>query len=179
MFSPSNNGNGTTGVYPPVYFSLANPATPARPNRYVFSLFNLCLLQFFQSRTTSEMRATIRRNVLPLGQYLCEFTGAEECENELYGPGWKWTFEVIAGEHEGRKALRVTGNEPSPRNVCGRFLAALAGKTPQDGLDLDTDNFIGRTYHVMIESCGNGDSTRIASFVPVAEAAATGNDIPF
>ena len=128
------------------------------------------------------MRATIRRNVLPLGQYLCEFVGAEECDNDLYGPGWKWVFEVVEGEQEGRKALRVTSNLPTPKNSCGRFLAALSGKTPQDGLDLDTDDFVGRRYHVMIESCGNGDSTRIASFVPAdAPAAATtgGDNIPF
>src|SRR3990172_4695629 len=72
------------------------------------------------------MRATIKVNCLPIGQYTCEFDGVEAVESEQWGPGWKWKFVVVSGRFRDRECCRFTGSAPSPKNPCGRFLAALA-----------------------------------------------------
>jgi hypothetical protein len=121
-----------------------------------------------------------------LGSYLCEFEGLEPIASELYGPGLRWDFSVVNGKYKDRTCCRITGSVPSPKNACGRFFAALAGETPRDGLEVNSDDFVGHRYTVMIESTAAGDgSTRIATFAPISEdgepetpAAQTG-DIPF
>ncbi|NQU20607.1 MAG: hypothetical protein HQ567_04940 [Candidatus Nealsonbacteria bacterium] len=111
-------------------------------------------------------KATIKNNSVPIGAYTCTFDGIEEVDHPEYGPGWKWIFSVIGGEHEGRPCYRTTKDEPTPKNSCGRFLAALSGSTPADDLEVDTDDFLGHSYMCMVEASPSGEGTRIGSFVP-------------
>ena len=66
--------------------------------------------------------------------------------------------------------------EPTLRNSCGKFLAALAGQKPADGLDVDTDDYLGHQYKVMVTEAQSGDSTRVDSFMPTGKAPA---NVPF
>jgi len=116
------------------------------------------------------MKVTVKNNSLPVGAYSCTFEGIEEVNHHEYGPGWKWTFSVCKGEHDGAECYRTTKDSPTPKNSCGRFLAALSGTTPADGLCVDTDDFLGHFYTVMIEASPSGESTRIASFVPAEDS---------
>ena len=122
------------------------------------------------------MKVSIRSNSLPIGAYTATFEGVEEVDHPEYGAGWKWTFEVALGELKGQQAFRTTKNQPTPKNSCGRFLAALAGETPRDDLEIDTDEYVGRRYTVMVEGSPSGDSTRVGSFAPIVDDMA---DIPF
>ena len=115
------------------------------------------------------MKATIRNNVLPIGHYQVDFEGIEVCESDDYGPGWKWSFIVAEGEFEGRSVSRFTSDLPTPKNSCGRFLAGLAGKSPFDGLDVDTDDFLGARYIAVVEATSSGKSSRVGSIVPAAD----------
>jgi len=122
------------------------------------------------------MKVSIRSNSLPIGAYTATFEGVEEVDHPEYGAGWKWTFEVALGKLKGQQAFRTTKNQPTPKNSCGRFLAALAGETPRDDLEIDTDEYVGRRYTVMVEGSPSGDSTRVGSFTPIVDDMA---DIPF
>ena len=113
------------------------------------------------------VKAVIKNNCLPPGSYECTFEGVEEVTHEKYGAGWKWVFEVIKGPHEGQQCVRTTKPEPTPKNSCGKFLAALAGKPPAADLEIDTDDFVGQTYSVMVSPSQDGDATRVETFVPM------------
>lgn len=108
-------------------------------------------------------RLTITNNSLPIGAYKCEFVGVEVTTHEAYGDGLKWTFLVTEGQHQGRECYRTTKCEPTPKNSCGRFLAALAGTKPADGMDVDTDEFVGRIYNTGRKGCPRFSWSQIRS----------------
>ena len=112
------------------------------------------------------MKVSIKSSGLPIGAYTCTFEGIEETSHQEYGDGWKWIFEVAEGRLKGKECFRTTKDMPTPKNSCGRFLAGLAGEVPRDDLEVDSDEYVGRRYTVMIEGSPSGDSTRIASFAP-------------
>lgn len=126
------------------------------------------------------MRMKIANNSLPVGAYECSFDGAEEADHEVYGAGLKWCFSVERGKHRGVKCYRTTKPDPTPKNSCGRILAALAGKSPADGLEIDPDDYIGRRYSVIVGE-SEGGSTRVESFTRMSDddADAADDDIPF
>ena len=62
------------------------------------------------------------------------------------------------------------------KNSCGKFVAALAGQKPADGLNVDTDDYLTHQYKVMVTEAQSGDSTRVDSFTPTGKAPA---DAPF
>ena len=111
-------------------------------------------------------RLVVKNSGVPIGSYVCEFVGTEPVEHDEYGDGLKWIFKIVEGTLAGKECFRTTKPEPTPKNSCGKFLAALDGKTPADGLDIDTDDFIGRRYAVMVGASQGGDSTRVETFVP-------------
>ena len=90
-------------------------------------------------------------------------------EHPEYGDGLKWIFQVVEGPLKGREVCRTTKPSPTHRNSCGKFLAALDGQSPSDGLDLDTDDFVGDRYLVIVGVGQDGESTRIDTFVPETE----------
>lgn len=99
--------------------------------------------------------------------YLCAFVGIEEADYPQYGAGWKWVFQVMGGEHSNAKVYRSTANSPTQGNSCGRFLGMLTGESVlAEGVEIDTDQFVGRLYEVFVEDTPTGTSTRIASFEP-------------
>jgi hypothetical protein len=137
-------------------------ATRRKPNSVSRSVF----------RKEAKMKAKIKNQSLPIGSYVCTFESVEETHHEKYGDGLKWTFTVCKGDQEGASCFRTTKPAPTPKNSCGQFLAALAGKPPAEDLEVDTDDFIGCTYSVIIEASPGGDSTRIATFVPIDDESA-------
>ncbi len=105
---------------------------------------------------------------LPIGSYVCEFVGVKAFCHSDFGPGLRWEFQVIAGRYKGLKTSRVTKDVPTPNNSAGRFLAALAGTTPTEDMDIDEENFIGNLYRVEVAaSPGSLGSTRVETFVPL------------
>ena len=115
---------------------------------------------------------TIANNSLPVGAYRAEFVGIETTTHVEYGDGMQWKFVVADGPHKGRETYRTTKCEPTPKNSCGRFLAALAGVKPSDGMNFDTDEFTGKLYDIMVTESQSGESTRVDSFSPA-------DDTPF
>jgi hypothetical protein len=113
-----------------------------------------------------EMRVTIENRSVPTGVYKCVFDRIEENEHEKFGRGWKWCFIIMEGPHKDEEVYRTTKDYATPKNSCGRFLAALAGCTAlEDKQEVETDDHIGEKYVVMVEPSPSGESTRIGSFV--------------
>ena len=108
----------------------------------------------------------IVNNCLPIGAYLAEFVGVEVSNHPEYGDGLKWTFAVSEGPQQGREAYRTTKTQPTPKNSCGKFLAALKGERASIDLEVDPDDFAGQTYNILVTESQNGESTRIESFTP-------------
>lgn len=98
---------------------------------------------------------------VPAGSYLALYEGVEETSNE-YGNGLRWMFQVTGGPHKGSRTSRITSDNPTPKNACGRMLAGLAGKTLTPGEDINLEAFVGKTYLVVVSNT-DGGGTRIDS----------------
>ena len=110
----------------------------------------------------------IQNSSLPIGSYKAVFEGVETTTHEEYGDGLKWAFRVADGQHAGRECYRITKCEPTPKNSCGRLLAALSGASAKDGLEIDPDDFVGRPYLIIIAETQSG-STRVETVAQDAE----------
>lgn len=108
---------------------------------------------------------TIKDPSVPAGVYVTEFDGVEETTHEQYGDGLLWKFDVVKGRFKGRTVFRTTKTEPTIRNSCGKFLAALAGKAPQDDLAVDPGDYEGERYIVTVCESATGQGTRVDSLV--------------
>lgn len=124
----------------------------------------------------------------PIGAYETEFEGFEETDHPKHGVGRKWIFAITRGKHRGEKVSRTTKPDPTPKNSCGRFLAALAGKSPAKDMEIDPDDFIGCRYRVIVAASPESDGTRVETFVRMdddeddddpAGAEADDSDVPF
>lgn len=111
------------------------------------------------------VKMTIKDKSLPPGEYLAEFDGVEESTHEKYGPGLQWRFVVVKGRLKDAECFRTTKVEPTTKNSCGRFLASLAGKSPQDEMDIDPEDYEGQRYIISVRETPNGQSTRVETFI--------------
>jgi hypothetical protein len=96
---------------------------------------------------------------IPIGAYPSTFKLIEEIENE-HGKAYRWHFLA----DDGKKISGVSDREspPSPKNKTGRWLAALAKQSANDKLAVNTDDYIGRKYMVIVAA--HGDKTRVDTF---------------
>lgn len=111
------------------------------------------------------MGFTIKSNELPVGVYDAKFVGIERTTHPEFGDGLRFEWCISGGKCNGKSAYRTTGTTPTPRNGAGKMLAALAGTSPIDGLSIDADEFVGKTYVVVVEATESG-STRVGSIMP-------------
>ena len=82
---------------------------------------------------------------LPLAFTKRSSSASERTTHAEFGGGLKFELEIIDGKYAGKSVFRTTGDKPTPRNVAGKVLAALAGAKPSDGLAIDADDYIGRS----------------------------------
>jgi len=114
------------------------------------------------------MNFTIRSTDCPAGAYRARFNGVEEMSHPEFGPGLIFSFEVCDGPHKGRRASRVTGADPTPRNAAGRMLSDLAGVAPANGVSVNPDELIGKEYIIVVRENDTG-RTRVDSVCAVEE----------
>ena len=101
----------------------------------------------------------------PAGAYTAVFAGVEpkEATGEM-GPGYTWRWRIATGAHTGKSVQRITGQSPSPSNACGRILSAIAGKTLGEGEDFRLEDYIGKSYMVVVQATPSG-GTRVETAV--------------
>lgn len=106
---------------------------------------------------------------VPVGTYKCVFEAYEP--KTLPGKNSKvmqWTFLVTDGEFAGRKIDALTNQDMRPldNNKLGRFLAGLAGKTPEPGLEVDIADYYGNPYMVFVAP-NQANKPDIQTFTPI------------
>lgn len=100
---------------------------------------------------------------VPAGTYIGPFLGVEDVEADAqrgYGPGLKWLFQIAKGELAGQQATRITTAIPTQKNACGRMLNGLLGRALQPGEAVDVQQFVGKTY-LLIVAAGENGGTRV------------------
>ncbi len=114
---------------------------------------------------------------IPANQYQAEFVSVEETEHQEYGAGLIWAFMVIGGKYDGQLASRTTGDIASALNSCGRMFKAVAGYAWHPEKASDTEPFVGKRFHIIVEDAPSGKGTRVASAIAVPEDT-SGTDVP-
>lgn len=127
---------------------------------------------------------------IPEGQYVASFKGIEMLEPKpsqapLLGrdgnpmpPGMAWRFTIEEGPERGKQADRVTGRNPTPKNLCGRFLVAISGQILKDGVEVDLAAFSGKRYRINVVQKDNSDGTCVSDQGIVPLGAATSQPAP-
>ena len=120
----------------------------------------------------------------PLGPpYTAEFVQVEEVEAKPgtdYGPGWRWQFRIVEGEHAGKLVSRTTSREPSQKNACGKMLTAVTGRPLAVNDEVDLAGYVGKRYLVTMEPDYTGKGTRVGTVVayPTAKGPAPATATP-
>lgn len=96
---------------------------------------------------------------VPAGSYEAEFVSMEERPgNPEYGGGvyYLWTWLVTDGPWKGQKVTTLSSSTVSPKSKAGLLLAGMAGASfdDLDGDEIDTDNFVGNVYRIVVEQKG-------------------------
>ena len=112
------------------------------------------------------MLLTIKKNEfesLPAGAYKAVFQSFTTIDTAK-GKAYRWAFTVLEGTSAGKTIsdLSDAGKPPSPKNKTGGWLSALSGKPLADGTAVDPDEYIGKSYLVMLEARDDG-KTKIAT----------------
>ncbi|MBX9654743.1 hypothetical protein K2Y11_14095 [bacterium] len=118
----------------------------------------------------SGLVLTIGAGGVPAGAYTARFVSVEPTPADPqkgYGPGLKWTWEVIAGAQAGQKTSRTTTATPSPKNAAGKIISGLLGRPLQTGENIDTGGLIGRPYLIVVAE-GQTGTTRVESVTVAA-----------
>ena len=113
----------------------------------------------------SGLILTISAGGVPAGAYPARFTSVEPTPPDPakgYGPGLKWSWEVLTGPQAGQKASRTTTANPSPKNAAGKIISGLLGRPLQTGENVDVGSLIGRTYLIVVAE-GQTGGTRVES----------------
>jgi hypothetical protein len=111
------------------------------------------------------MKLQVSHGGAPAGTYLAQFVGVDTTNSNDFGPGLRWKFIVTQGELVGRMLSRVTGDKPTPANSCGKLLAGMLGQPLIVDKELDPDQFIGRSFLVVVAPSKTGQ-TRIEAVIP-------------
>jgi hypothetical protein len=104
---------------------------------------------------------------VPVGNYAAKLTAVDKINHAEYGPGLKFSFEVLKGPQAGQKVSRTTGLSPTPRNAAGKLLSSMLGRTLTLDEQVNVADLIGREFFVIV-GAGQGESTRVETAVPVA-----------
>src|SRR5262245_45071650 len=114
----------------------------------------------------------------PVGIYTGVFLGLRDMPNDqsLLGkdgkpmqPGMEWQFRIEEGPYKGRVVSRITSREPTTKNICGRLLDGLVGRTVPTGEDVDDSNYVGKPYQIVVSpNPGNPERTYVTQIIPLA-----------
>ena len=104
-------------------------------------------------------------STVPAGIFKMAFQTVEPTSHDEFGPGLKFCFEVIDGEHAGEQATRITSDKPSPKNSAGRMITGIVGRSISPGENIDLAFYVGKKYLVQVEDA-KGGGTRIATVMP-------------
>jgi len=104
----------------------------------------------------------------PAAIYRAKFVGVERTDHPEYGPGARFDFRVIGGEHDGKIASRTTKMEPSAKNSCGKLMAGILGRPVNPGETVNLAAYIGKEFTIVVAAAPSGTATRVEQVMPIA-----------
>jgi hypothetical protein len=117
---------------------------------------------------------------IPDGTYIVQFSGMvdkEPFENSRYAkpgeppePRWGWRFRIRGGEQDGKTYEEVTGRKATKKARLTQMLTWLVGGNLQPGTDVRVEDFVGRTYRMVLGPNPNSEkgNSHIVHLEPVA-----------
>ena len=115
---------------------------------------------------------TVSRGGVPAGNYTGVFAGLEDVppntERKL-DAGIRWKFTIDDGPYKGEIASRITGSRPSIKTNCGKMLSGLIGRPLRENEQIDTDNYLGKRYVIVVER-GQEGATRVEVVILMPES---------
>jgi len=104
---------------------------------------------------------------IPAGAYTAEFVRAEKFDQnaDQYGVGVLLVWKVLEGELQGEETTRIVSAKLSPKSNLHKFVQAFRGAAVEPGENVDLQTFYGTQGMVVVEECGDGGSTRVATFL--------------
>ena len=121
-------------------------------------------LKFNSVHGVRQMKLGISPQV-PSGTHQATFEGVEATSHDEYGPGIRWRFRIDEGEYADKVVSRTTTDVATLNNLCGRFLAMVAGCSIQEACEQDTDAFVGVIGTIAVEPLTSGEGVRVSEFV--------------
>jgi hypothetical protein len=145
-------------------------------------LINEYLYQNERSTTMPSANYGQSKNCIPPGTYPATLAGVNEVRSKLPGKEhetcWEWLWKITAAPLSGKLASRLTGDNPTMKSACGRFLTALFGRLPL-GQAVDPNTKIGTPCIIEVQWNEAGTYTRVETFRLESPAAPAGGSIPF
>lgn len=81
---------------------------------------------------------------LATGEYPARLVGVYDETHEKFGVRLRWEFEIVRGEHTGRRLQCYTGTSTGLKSKIRPWLQALLGRPLSDNEDIDTDTLVGK-----------------------------------
>jgi hypothetical protein len=96
----------------------------------------------------------------PAGTYQCQFVGISSIETSK-GKAHRWAFQSKDGR--AISGLSDANTPPTTKNKTGRWLAALSGQPLNAGVSVEPQNYVGKSYLVIVSPAENG-RTKLETF---------------
>ncbi len=105
------------------------------------------------------------------GKYEVEVTEVKQEESKEGNPYLSWEFKVISEEGKGSKLWHNTSLQQQSLWSLRGLLEALGVEVPEEEMDLDLDDLVGRTIgaEVTHEEYNGKNKARISDFFTIAE----------
>ena len=111
------------------------------------------------------MKFKVERSAgVPIGSYAAKFIEAEQAAND-YGEAVVLKFQVTGGEHTGSIATRWCSPNLTQKSTLFQFVAAMAGRKPEAGEEIDVASFYGTPGMVVVGEAKSGNGTRVETFI--------------
>lgn len=87
---------------------------------------------------------------LPQGRHVVVLDRIEQAEHRTFGPGYRWFYRADSGE----ETAMWTGEVIAPGNAAHRMFEQLSGGKLLTGAPVDSDNYVGKRFEVVVAADG-------------------------
>ena len=98
---------------------------------------------------------------VPPGLYTARLEQIEEATSQ-HGTYYRWCFLIEdAGEQKERKVYANVSEKFGPQSKARRWCEQMIGRSIRKGERFDTDELLGRSYHIMVSNTPEDERGRV------------------